>query len=80
MVLFSGSRANTAMQRINGRLILNTMIPTEQQAVLRNVGSFLFKAGDSIYNTRGGPWQPDDTVIGITLSTTLDTSNHNIEF
>jgi alpha-L-fucosidase len=125
------------------------VIPIEQQNVLRSVGSFLSKAGESIYNTRGGPWQPvngqygftyngnkvyihilpgysgetittpafgnnnivtgaynvydktslsyiknsdtsitisglnrsqhiDDTVVGITLSTTLDTTNHNI--
>ena len=139
----------------NMSLLLNVtpdrhgVIPIEQQNVLRSVGSFLSKAGESIYNTRGGPWQPvngqygftyngnkiyihilpgysgetittpafgnnnivtgvynvydktslnfiknsdtsitisglnrsqhmDDTVVGITLSTTLDTTNHNI--
>jgi alpha-L-fucosidase len=44
------------------------VIPTQEQYVLRSVDSFLSRAGDSIYNTRGGPWQPVNGKYGFTCN------------
>ncbi len=58
----------------NMSLLLNVtpdrhgVIPTQEQTVLRSVGSFLSKVGESIYNTRGGPWQPVDGKYGFTYN------------
>jgi alpha-L-fucosidase len=35
-----------------------------QQQRLREVGEWLKKCGDSVYGTRGGPWQPVDRQYG----------------
>jgi len=35
-------------------------IPPLVQGRLREVGAWLEKAGEAIYNTRGGPWDPED--------------------
>uniref|UniRef100_UPI0006E22C7C alpha-L-fucosidase n=1 Tax=Streptomyces graminilatus TaxID=1464070 RepID=UPI0006E22C7C len=37
-----------------------------QAAVVRRVGSFLSTCGQSVYGTRGGPWQPLDGQYGYT--------------
>lgn len=48
----------------NSNLLLNVspdregVIPQNQQEVLVKMGDWLSKVGNSIYNTRGGPWQP----------------------
>jgi alpha-L-fucosidase len=48
----------------NSNLLLNVspdregVIPKNQQEVLFKMGNWLSKIGKSIYNTRGGPWQP----------------------
>jgi len=42
------------------------VIPIQEQDVLRRVGVFLSKVGESVYNTRGGPWQPVDGQYGFT--------------
>ncbi len=48
----------------NSNLLLNVspdregVIPQNQQEVLLKMGDWLSKVGSSIYNTRGGPWQP----------------------
>jgi alpha-L-fucosidase len=42
------------------------VIPKSQQDRLREVGAWLAKTGDSIYGTRGGPWQPVDGKYGYT--------------
>lgn len=41
-------------------------IPKAQQDRLREMGAWLKKAGDSIYGTRGGPWDPADGQYGYT--------------
>jgi alpha-L-fucosidase len=54
--------SNCAVRNIN--LLLNVspdregVIPKNQQEVLLKTGNWLSKYGKSIYNTRGGPWQP----------------------
>jgi alpha-L-fucosidase len=40
------------------------VIPPEVAASLSAVGAWLSKAGDGIYNTRSGPWPPEDRRIG----------------
>lgn len=48
----------------NFNLLLNVspdregVIPQNQQEVLLKMGAWLSKVGKSIYNTRGGPWEP----------------------
>jgi alpha-L-fucosidase len=44
------------------------VIPPEQVKVLKSVGGWLRKNGESIYGTRGGPFQPVDNVYGATSS------------
>ena len=39
-------------------------IPPLAQARLREVGAWLAKAGEAIYDTRGGPWHPEDGRYG----------------
>jgi alpha-L-fucosidase len=39
-------------------------IPPLVQQRLREVGDWLSKAGEAIYGTRGGPWQPVDSQYG----------------
>jgi alpha-L-fucosidase len=39
-------------------------IPPLVQQRLREVGAWLAKAGEAIYGTRGGPWQPEDGRYG----------------
>ena len=41
-------------------------IPDLEQQRLRDVGQWLQKTGDAIYNTRAGPWQPLDHQYGFT--------------
>jgi alpha-L-fucosidase len=56
----------------NGNLLLNFgpdrhgKIPASHAALTRRVGSWLGKVGDSIYGTRGGPWNPVDGQYGFT--------------
>ncbi len=40
------------------------VIPALQQKNLREVGAWLAKAGEAVYGTRGGPWQPVDKEYG----------------
>lgn len=37
-----------------------------QAALLRQIGTFMKACGDSVYGTRGGPWQPVDGQYGFT--------------
>ena len=41
-------------------------IPQEQQDVLIQTGEWLDKVGDAVYQTRGGPWQPQFGEFGYT--------------
>jgi alpha-L-fucosidase len=56
----------------NGNLLLNFgpdrhgKIPASHAALTRQVGTWLEKVGDSIYGTRGGPWNPVDGQYGFT--------------
>ena len=56
----------------NGNLLLNLgpdrhgKIPNSHAALIRRVGSWLNLVGDSIYGTRGGPWDPVDGQYGFT--------------
>jgi alpha-L-fucosidase len=56
----------------NGNLLLNFgpdrhgKIPESHAALTRQVGSWLKVVGDSIYGTRGGPWNPVDGKYGFT--------------
>ncbi len=56
----------------NMTLLLNVgpdrhgVIPATVQTTLRDVGTFLSKVGESVYGTRGGPWQPVDGQYGYT--------------
>ena len=43
------------------------VIPDKQQTCLRDLGAWLARAGDAIYSTRGGPWQPVDRQYGYTF-------------
>ncbi|MGN6504041.1 MAG: alpha-L-fucosidase [Tepidisphaeraceae bacterium] len=40
------------------------VIPDLEQKRLREVGDWLKQAGDAVYGTRGGPWQPTDRQFG----------------
>ena len=57
----------------NGNLLLNFgpdrhgKIPENHAARTREVGVWLEKVGDSIYGTRGGPWNPVDGQYGFTF-------------
>ena len=56
----------------NGNLLLNVgpdqhgVIPQGQVKVLKEVGNWLHKAGESIYGTTPGPWNPVDREYGYT--------------
>lgn len=56
----------------NGNLLLNVgpdrhgRIPPTHAALLRRFGAWLHRVGDSIYGTRGGPWNPVDGQYGFT--------------
>ena len=56
----------------NGNMLLNVgpdrhgKIPERHAALLRQFGAWLAVAGDSIYGTRGGPWNPVDGQYGFT--------------
>ncbi len=56
----------------NGNLLLNVgpdrhgKIPETHAALLRQFGAWLAAVGDSIYGTRGGPWNPVDGQYGFT--------------
>ena len=56
----------------NGNLLLNVgpdrhgKIPDTHAALLRHFGDWLAVVGDSIYGTRGGPWNPVDGQYGFT--------------
>ena len=39
-------------------------IPTLEQQRLREMGAWLAKAGEAVYGTRGGPWEPTDGRYG----------------
>jgi alpha-L-fucosidase len=43
------------------------VIPEPQQKRLREMGAWLKRTGDSIYGTRGGPWEPVDGQSGYTF-------------
>ncbi len=57
----------------NGNLLLNFgpdqhgVIPPSHAALTRRVGAWLEIVGDSIYGTRGGPWNPVDGRYGFTF-------------
>ncbi|WP_405577736.1 alpha-L-fucosidase [Streptomyces sp. NBC_01092] len=42
------------------------MVPADQAAAVRRVGSFLSTCGQAVYGTRGGPWEPVDGQYGYT--------------
>ncbi|MFJ3307219.1 alpha-L-fucosidase [Streptomyces sp. NPDC086549] len=42
------------------------VVPADQAAVVRRVGSFLTTCGQAVYGTRGGPWEPVDGQYGFT--------------
>ena len=56
----------------NGNLLLNFgpdrhgKIPASHAARTREIGAWLAKVGDSIYGTRGGPWNPVEGQYGFT--------------
>jgi alpha-L-fucosidase len=56
----------------NGNMLLNFgpdrhgVIPASHAALTKRVGDWLVKVGDSIYGTRGGPWNPVDDQYGFT--------------
>ena len=56
----------------NGNILLNVgpdrhgKIPETHAALLRHFGAWLAVVGDSIYGTRGGPWNPVDGQYGFT--------------
>ncbi len=56
----------------NGNLLLNFgpdrhgVIPATHAALTKRVGDWLAVVGDSIYGTRGGPWNPVDGQYGFT--------------
>jgi alpha-L-fucosidase len=64
--------SNCVVRNIN--LLLNVapdregVIPQNQQEVLLKTGDWLSKVGKSIYNTRGGPWQPLFGEYGFTFN------------
>jgi alpha-L-fucosidase len=41
-------------------------VPQDSVDVLRRLGTFLSECGESVYHTRGGPWQPVDGQVGYT--------------
>ncbi|MEY4489028.1 MAG: Endo,4-beta-xylanase, partial [Verrucomicrobiota bacterium] len=57
----------------NGNMLLNFgpdrhgKIPASHATLTRRVGAWLGKVGDSIYGTRGGPWNPVDGQYGFTF-------------
>jgi alpha-L-fucosidase len=57
----------------NGNILLNVgpdrhgKIPETHAALLRHFGAWLAVVGDSIYGTRGGPWNPVDDQYGFTF-------------
>ncbi|MFC0439887.1 alpha-L-fucosidase [Kutzneria buriramensis] len=42
------------------------VVPQDSVDVLRRLGAFLSEYGESVYDTRGGPWQPCDGQFGFT--------------
>jgi alpha-L-fucosidase len=64
--------SNCAVRNIN--LLLNVapdregVIPQNQKEVLLKMGGWLAKVGNSIYKTRGGPWQPSFGEYGFTFN------------
>ncbi|MGW6908249.1 alpha-L-fucosidase [Streptomyces sp. NPDC054940] len=42
------------------------VVPADQAAAVRKVGSFLSTCGQAVYGTRGGPWEPVDGQYGFT--------------
>lgn len=65
-----GYLANSAIR--NMTFLLNVspdrhgVIPETQQNRLHQMGTWMRRAGDSIYRTRGGPWEPVDGQYGYT--------------
>ena len=41
-------------------------VPSAQQSLVRQIGSFLTTCGEAVYGTRGGPWNPVDGRYGYT--------------
>ncbi|MDX3452618.1 RICIN domain-containing protein [Streptomyces sp. ME02-8801-2C] len=41
-------------------------VPSAQQSLVRQIGSFLTTCGAAVYGTRGGPWNPVDGQYGYT--------------
>ncbi|MFF4361272.1 alpha-L-fucosidase [Streptomyces sp. NPDC001604] len=41
-------------------------VPSGQASLLRQIGSFMTACGQSVYSTRGGPWDPVDGQYGYT--------------
>ncbi|MFD2689235.1 alpha-L-fucosidase [Streptomyces phyllanthi] len=41
-------------------------VPSAQQTLVRQIGSFLTTCGEAVYGTRGGPWNPVDGQYGFT--------------
>ncbi|MDX5566110.1 alpha-L-fucosidase [Streptomyces sp. ID05-04B] len=41
-------------------------VPTDQQTLVRRIGSFLTTCGEAVYSTCGGPWNPVDGKYGFT--------------
>lgn len=57
----------------DGNALLNVtpdkdgVIPEDQVQLFRRIGEWMRMNGESIYGTRGGPWQPVDGVYGTTF-------------
>ena len=61
----------------DGNVLLNVgprpdgMIDPAQANLLKEVGAWLAKNGESIYDTRGGPWQPSKTIASTRKGNTV---------
>ena len=62
--------ANSAVRNMSFLLNISPdrhgVIPQIHQQRLREMGAWLKKAGDAIYGTRGGPWEPVEGQYGYT--------------
>jgi alpha-L-fucosidase len=61
----------------DGNVLLNVgprpdgMIDPAQADLLKDIGAWLAKNGESIYGTRGGPWKPTENVVSTRKANTI---------